>query len=224
MPDAVDRGVVRPTSPALAVAAAADPSPLRALLKSLSRSSRHTGKYAAQLMDLTPPVSLDVAADTRLSNATRTPPGLLSTRNRFRSRASCGPPTRCGRWPSPAVSPGPLAGAPVTRSDPAQLDAIAASVVAAGLEPVACDLTTADMADSRAGRDARRHPRPSPAVHGPPEPCARRAQSSPRCPPSLAAWVSRRLKATTHSPIRSPRGGAVAIDRVDEVLLDRGPT
>jgi ribosomal protein S12 methylthiotransferase accessory factor len=135
-----------PTSPALAVAAAADPSPLRALLKSLEELA-HTRKYAAQLMDLTPPVSLDVAAGH---------PAVQTQREHL--RVYCPQesiPFASFLWASdevrplaePAVSPGPLAGAPVTGADQAQLDAIVASVVAAGLEPVACDLTTADVAD-----------------------------------------------------------------------------
>jgi ribosomal protein S12 methylthiotransferase accessory factor len=122
-----------PTSPAIAVAAACDPSPTTALVKSLEELA-HTRKYAAQLMDHTPEVPFDVAAGH---------PAVKTQREHL--RAYC--PQASIRhaeflWASDeshellrAEEPAP------------SLAALVARVSAAGLEPIACDLTTPDVAD-----------------------------------------------------------------------------
>jgi len=122
-----------PTSPAIAVAAACHPSPTTALVKSLEELA-HTRKYAAQLMDHTPDVPFDLAGGH---------PAVKTQREHL--RAYC--PQASIRhteflWASDESRELRRA------EDPApSLDALVARVSAAGLEPIACDLTTPDVAD-----------------------------------------------------------------------------
>jgi ribosomal protein S12 methylthiotransferase accessory factor len=133
------------TSPALAVAAASDPDPTVALTKSLEELA-HTRKYAAQLMDLTPPVSLDVAAGH---------PAVQTQRDHL--RAYCpqealvyaeflwASPDHCTLPPQLTF---PDTGEPAVSSTPVDaVGALTARLVAAGLEPIACELTTPDVAE-----------------------------------------------------------------------------
>jgi ribosomal protein S12 methylthiotransferase accessory factor len=133
------------TSPALAVAAASDPSPLTALVKSLEELA-HTRKYAAQLMDLTPPVSLDVAAGHPAVQTQREHLRVYCAQEALEFARFLWASDEARPLAELAVSPTTSAGA-AEGSDGTQLDAIVASLVAAGLEPVACDLTTPDVAD-----------------------------------------------------------------------------
>jgi len=133
------------TSPAVAVAAACDPDPVVALVKSLEELA-HTRKYAAQLMDLTPPVPLDVVAGH---------PAVQTQRDHL--RAYCQQESveyAAFLWASAEerALPPPLTGLrvshPADSAPPAAepLEAIVGRLVSAGLEPIACELTTPDVA------------------------------------------------------------------------------
>lgn len=121
-----------PTSPAVAVAAACAPDPETALVKSLEELA-HTRKYAAQLMDYAPPVPLDAGAGH---------PAVVSQREHL--RVYCPQEARAMAeflWASPDERP--LA---ATAPAGGGVAGLVARLAAAGLEPVACDLTTPDIA------------------------------------------------------------------------------
>jgi ribosomal protein S12 methylthiotransferase accessory factor len=126
------------TSPAVAVAAAADPSFEVALVKSLEELA-HTRKYAAQLMDYTPEVPLDVAAGH---------PAVQTQREHL--RVYC--PQHAADyaaflWAGEEV-PWPAGDRVDDRGEPgAALRSLAQRFGEMGLEPIACDLTTPDIAD-----------------------------------------------------------------------------
>jgi ribosomal protein S12 methylthiotransferase accessory factor len=122
------------TSPAVAVAAAADPSPERAIVKSLEELA-HTRKYARQLMQYSPELPVE-------------PGHPQVTEQRDHLRFYC--PQHARRliefaWSSPQLHaaadlpelPGESAGA--------QLDALVREVAGAGCDVVMCDLTTPDI-------------------------------------------------------------------------------
>lgn len=125
------------SSPAVAVAAATDPSPLVALVKSLEELA-HTRKYARQVMDFMPPVAVDVAA------------GHPDVRDQYAHlRFYC--PQEAKEfarflWAGPEERDfGALAD--FAAPDAAQsLARLVARLDAAGYEAVACDLTTPDVA------------------------------------------------------------------------------
>ena len=123
------------TSPALAVAAAAHPLAEVALIKSLEELA-HTRKYAAQLMDYTPMVELDVAAGH---------PAVEGQREHLRAHCPQEASERAAfLWAAPEA--GPLRDRGLPEEPAAALAAVTERVAAAGLEPIACDLTTADVA------------------------------------------------------------------------------
>jgi ribosomal protein S12 methylthiotransferase accessory factor len=115
-----------------------------ALVKSLEELA-HTRKYAAQLMDLTPPVALDIEAGH---------PAVRTQREHLRAYCPQASLQHAAfLWASEDERP---MGSPpstesddpaTTDSDGAALRAIVAGLAATGLEPVACDLTTPDVAD-----------------------------------------------------------------------------
>jgi ribosomal protein S12 methylthiotransferase accessory factor len=126
-----------PTSPAIAVAAAADPVFEVALTKSLEELA-HTRKYAAQLMDHTPEVPLDVAAGH---------PAVQSQREHLRLYCPQEAVDRAAfLWAGETVAcPGgdvPAAG----RDVEAALASVVEQVARSGLHPIACELTTPDVA------------------------------------------------------------------------------
>jgi ribosomal protein S12 methylthiotransferase accessory factor len=122
-----------PTSPAIAIAAAAHPSWEVALVKSLEELA-HTRKFAAQLMDYTPEVALDVAAGH---------PEVKGQHEHL--RIFCGQEAierAAFLWAGDEV---PLAPAGPLPDTARSLREVAAGVAAAGLDPISCDLTTADV-------------------------------------------------------------------------------
>jgi ribosomal protein S12 methylthiotransferase accessory factor len=125
------------TSPAVAVAAATDPCPERALRKSLEELA-HTRKYAKQLMIYTPPVEVDAES------------GHAAVKDqRDHLRFYCPQSARQFAefaWSSPEITP--YAKLPdLSRGvAAAELQAIVQNMAAAGLEPVAVELTTPDIA------------------------------------------------------------------------------
>lgn len=125
------------TSPALAVAAAADPSPELAVTKSLEELA-HTRKFARQLMDYTPPVPVEVEEGH---------PQVQDQKDHLRFYCPQGSkPFAEFAWAS--AEERDLAELPdlAARSPEAELAAVVAELASAGLEPVACDLTTPDIA------------------------------------------------------------------------------
>ena len=125
-----------PTSPAVAVAAATDPSPEIAAIKSLEELA-HTRKYARQLLQCTPPVPVDVAAGH---------PDVVDQRTHL--RFYCPQSARAHAefaWSAEEVAPFPARRPPDGVRD-RLADAVAA-VTSCGLEPIACDLTTPDVAE-----------------------------------------------------------------------------
>jgi ribosomal protein S12 methylthiotransferase accessory factor len=127
-----------PTSPAVAVAAAAEPSFEVALTKSLEELA-HTRKYAAQLMDYTPEVVLDVAAGH---------PAVQSQREHLRVFCPQEAAAHAAFLWAGDEAPPPAGGPVDDRPAPeALLQSLVERVGAACLEPIACDLTTPDVAD-----------------------------------------------------------------------------
>jgi len=123
------------TSPAVAVAAATDPSPERALRKSLEELA-HTRKYAKQLMMYTPPVEVR--------------PGHAAVKDqRDHLRFYC--PQSSIRfaefaWSSEELTPYSKLPDLSRTVAAAEIQAIVQNLAAADLEPVAVELTTSDIA------------------------------------------------------------------------------
>jgi ribosomal protein S12 methylthiotransferase accessory factor len=128
----------RPTSPALAVAAATSPVPELAVRKSLEELA-HTRKFSRQVMDYLPPLPVDVAGGH---------PAVEEQKHHL--RFYCPQPAKsfaAFAWASEAERPfGELAAVP-GRSAGEQLAALVDRLAAADLDVLACDLTTPDVAD-----------------------------------------------------------------------------
>jgi ribosomal protein S12 methylthiotransferase accessory factor len=129
----------RPTSPAVAVSAATHPDPETALVKSLEELA-HTRKFARQVMDYAAPLPVDVEGGH---------PEVLEQQDHLRFYC----PQEAKRfarfaWSSPRRRCLAEVGGMDGGTDE-QLGAAVAALDAAGLEAVACDLTTSDIA--RAG-------------------------------------------------------------------------
>jgi ribosomal protein S12 methylthiotransferase accessory factor len=124
------------TSPAVTVAAATDPSPERALVKSLEELA-HTRKFARQLMQYTPELPVEVDEGH---------PTIEGQRDHLRFYC----PQRAKEfiefaWSSPVVRtfaelPDASAGSPG-----AELDALVHEVSQAGCDVIMCDLTSPDI-------------------------------------------------------------------------------
>jgi ribosomal protein S12 methylthiotransferase accessory factor len=128
----------RPTSPAVAVAAATHPRPEVAVIKSLEELA-HTRKFARQVMDYTPALPVDVAAGH---------PEIQDQKHHL--RFYCPQAARnfaSFAWGAAEVRPfGELA--EVAPADGrGRLAAVVDLVRAAGLDVIACDLTTPDVAE-----------------------------------------------------------------------------
>jgi ribosomal protein S12 methylthiotransferase accessory factor len=124
------------TSPAVAVAAATDPSPERALVKALDELA-HTRKYAKHLMRYTPEVPVDVAGGH---------PMVKSQRDHL--RFYCPQSAKAFAefaFSSTAVKHfDDLADLSLGNTSE-QLGEVVQKTIAAGLEPIAVDLTTPDI-------------------------------------------------------------------------------
>jgi ribosomal protein S12 methylthiotransferase accessory factor len=126
------------TSPAVTIAAATDPDPVRAAVKSVEELA-HTRKFARQIMWIEPPVELDVAGGH---------PAVQEQRHHLRlycdqeSVAYIEWAWSSDRWCDLADLE-PLA----VRGDQDPLDALIAAVADVGLEPLSIDLTTPDVAE-----------------------------------------------------------------------------
>jgi ribosomal protein S12 methylthiotransferase accessory factor len=125
------------TSPAVAVAAATDPSAETAMLKSLEELA-HTRKFAKQLMEYTPPIPVDVE---------RGFPQVLDQRHHLRFYC----PQEAKKyiefaWASPEVRDFDTVVDASTGDARRELNALVQGLRQAGLDPIACDLTTPDIA------------------------------------------------------------------------------
>jgi ribosomal protein S12 methylthiotransferase accessory factor len=123
------------TSPAVTVAAAADPSFETAATKTLEELA-HTRKFSRQLLQCTPTVAADVANGH---------PEVVDQRTHLRFY---GPQESVAyaefAWSSDVTVPFPGEGnAPP--SDEVAVTGVVAALLDAGLEPIACDLTTPDI-------------------------------------------------------------------------------
>jgi ribosomal protein S12 methylthiotransferase accessory factor len=125
------------TSPAVAVSAATDSSPERAIRKSLEELA-HTRKYAKQLMQYTPPIPVN--PDSGFAEVKDQREHL-----RFYCPKSALPFAEFA-WASPDMVP--FSNLPdLTRGDTAaEIQTIVQNLAAAGLEPVAVEMTTPDIA------------------------------------------------------------------------------
>jgi len=124
----------RPTSPALAVAAAAHPDPEIAVRKSLEELA-HTRKFAGQCMDFLPPVPVDVENEHPAVDDQR-------AHLRFYCPQEAKPLARFA-WASAEE-----VGLRDIRTTPSQsLDALVADVAAKGQDVLALELTTSDVAE-----------------------------------------------------------------------------
>jgi ribosomal protein S12 methylthiotransferase accessory factor len=125
------------TSPAVALAAATDPCPERALRKSLEELA-HTRKYAKQLMTYMPPVEVD--PESRYAAVKDQRDHLLfycpQSARRFAEFA----------WASPEITPYSKLPNLSSGVAAAELQAVVDNLAAANLEPVAVELTTPDIA------------------------------------------------------------------------------
>lgn len=128
----------RPSSPAVAVAAATHPRPDIAISKSLEELA-HTRKFAHQVMDYTPPLPVDVTAGH---------PEVQDQRHHLRFYCPQ-PAKRFAAFAWAAEEERPFSAIAPVPADPkaGQLPAIVAKVRAAGLDVIACDLTTPDVAE-----------------------------------------------------------------------------
>ncbi len=125
------------TSPAVTVAAAADPSPEQAVVKSLEELA-HTRKFARQLMQYTPELPVDVEGGHP----------LVQTQDHH-LRFYCPQHTKPFvefAWSSEEVRPFPDAPAGAAAAPEAQLEWIVEELDRAGLDVIAFDLTTPDIA------------------------------------------------------------------------------
>jgi ribosomal protein S12 methylthiotransferase accessory factor len=127
----------RPTSPALAVAAATHPSPAVAIVKSLEELA-HTRKFARQVMDYVPALPVDVHGGH---------PEVLEQKHHLRFYCPQSAKSFAGfAWASEEERPfGEMAAVP-GGSAAEQLAAAMDRLTAAGLDVLACDLTTPDVA------------------------------------------------------------------------------
>jgi ribosomal protein S12 methylthiotransferase accessory factor len=124
------------TSPAVAVAAATDPSPETALRKSLEELA-HTRKYAKQLMIYTPPVKVDLASGHAAVKDQRDHLRFYCPQSARQFAEFAWASTEVTTYSElPDLSGGGAA---------AELKAIVQNLTAADLEPVAVDLTTPDI-------------------------------------------------------------------------------
>lgn len=126
----------RETSPAVTVAAATDPSAERALTKSLEELA-HTRKFAKQLMDYTPEVPNEVDQGH---------PRVQDQKDHL--RLYC--PQQAKAWAEFAWSSDEVRNFAEVRDYPetaplAALSRLASDLAAAGLEAIACDLTSPDV-------------------------------------------------------------------------------
>ena len=123
------------TSPAIAVAAATDPSPETALRKSLEELA-HTRKYAKQLMTYIPPTEVE--------------PGHAAVKDqRDHLRFYCPQSARTFAefaWASRDVVPYSAMPDLSRGSAAADVQAIVQNLAAADLEPIAVEMTTPDIA------------------------------------------------------------------------------
>jgi ribosomal protein S12 methylthiotransferase accessory factor len=127
----------QPTSPALTVAAAADPSPVRAVVKSLEELA-HTRSYQRQVMAYTPAVPADPGQEHPAVQDQRTHLRFYCEQERAAYAEFA--------WSSGerrALADLPDLSAPSAADE---LAAVVGRLDAAGLEPIACDLTTPDVA------------------------------------------------------------------------------
>jgi ribosomal protein S12 methylthiotransferase accessory factor len=123
-------------SPALALSAAADPSPERAVIKSLEELA-HTRKYAKQVMKYLPPIPPDVEHGHPL---------VVDQKEHL--RFYCGQESKeYARFAWDSSERRDLAELPdLSRGDaPVQLAAIVDNIRAVGLDAIVCDLTTPDI-------------------------------------------------------------------------------
>jgi ribosomal protein S12 methylthiotransferase accessory factor len=128
----------RPTSPAVAVAAATHPQPEVAINKSLEELA-HTRKFARQVMDYTPPLPVDAAAEH---------PEVVDQKHHL--RFYCPQPARrfaAFAWAAEEERPFSAMTPVLPDPDGGQLVAVVAKVRAAGLDVISCDLTTPDIAE-----------------------------------------------------------------------------
>jgi ribosomal protein S12 methylthiotransferase accessory factor len=124
-----------PTSPAVTVAAAADPSPEIAAVKTLEELA-HTRKYSRQLLQCTPPVAVDVENEH---------PEVVDQRSHLRFYGpQTSRPYAQFAWSSPQLRSFPR-GHGAVADDRTPLAHAVAAVAAVGLEPIAFDLTTPDV-------------------------------------------------------------------------------
>jgi len=125
------------SSPALTIAAASDPSPERALVKSLEELA-HTRKFSKQVMEFTPPLPVEVEAGH---------PAVQDQRHHLRFYAPQESRDYAAfAWSAPQTIrfseiPDRSAGDPE-----AELRTVVDELAAAGREPIVCDLTSPDIA------------------------------------------------------------------------------
>jgi len=126
------------TSPAVAVAAAADPSPERCLLKSLDELA-HTRMYARQLLRYTPTLPVEVEDGHPLVKDQRDHLRFYCPQSaKAFAEFAWSSPRRVDLGDQPDLSEG-------SSSD--QLRRLIDNTVAAGLEPLAVELTSPDIAE-----------------------------------------------------------------------------
>lgn len=124
------------TSPAVAVAAAAHPSMERACIQSLEELA-HTRKFAKQLMDFTPELPVDVDAGHPEVQDQRHHLRFYCPQHSKRYAEFC--------WAS-SSSVAFRADGEGELSAEERLETVVGELAGAGLEPLACDLTTPDIA------------------------------------------------------------------------------
>jgi ribosomal protein S12 methylthiotransferase accessory factor len=193
------------TSPALAVAAATDPSSEVAAVKSLEELA-HTRKFARQLMDYTPEVPVEVEDGH---------PQVTGQRDHL--RFYCPRPATAYAefmWSSPegrdlgrlgGGGDGGDGGVAVGADPGADLAAAVRSVAAAGLDVIACDLTTPDIRALGLSVVGWWCPAPTRCSWG----TAPGPWAAPASTPSPRGWATpgcSRAPPTTPTPTRSRRG------------------
>jgi ribosomal protein S12 methylthiotransferase accessory factor len=124
-----------PTSPAVSVAAATDPCPEIAAIKTLEELA-HTRKFSRQVLQCTAPVAVDVEHGHA---------AVVDQRSHLRFYG----PQESRRyaqfaWSSQELRPFPERHSALTGAGTALAHAVA-TVAKRGLEPIACDLTTSDV-------------------------------------------------------------------------------
>lgn len=124
------------TSPAVAVAAAVHPSMERACIQSLEELA-HTRKFAKQLMDFTPELPVEVDAGHPEVQDQRHHLRFYCPQDAKQHAEFC--------WAAPERVPFRRDAGDGATSAEARLEVVVDELVRAGLEPVACDLTTPDI-------------------------------------------------------------------------------